>query len=71
MRAAVVVETDPVADDAVCVLDAFEAVPVNALLLECPDDALDHAVLLGIEPARRHRFEPDGEGGVMNSCFRP
>ena len=46
MRAAVVVVTDPVTDDAVCVLDAFEAVPVNALLLERPDNALDHAVLL-------------------------
>lgn len=46
MRAAVVVETDPVADDAVGVLDALEAVAVNALLLERPDDALHHAVLL-------------------------
>ena len=46
MRAAVVVETDPVADDAVGVLDAFEAVAVNALLLERPDHALHHAVLL-------------------------
>lgn len=46
MRPAVVVEADPVADDAVGVLDALEAVPVNALLLERPDDALDHAVLL-------------------------
>lgn len=71
MRAAVDVETDPVADDAVGVLDALEAVAVNALLLERPDDALHHAVLLRVEPSRRHRSEPDGEGGVMNSCFRP
>ena len=37
---------DPVADDAVGVLDALEAVAVNALLLERSDDALDHTVLL-------------------------
>ncbi|SOC20624.1 hypothetical protein SAMN05877809_1138 [Rhodobacter sp. JA431] len=46
MRATVVVETDPVADDTVGVLDAIEAVAVTALLLDRPDDALQHAVLL-------------------------
>jgi hypothetical protein len=71
MREAVVVEADPVTDDARRVLDAFEAVPVNALFLECADHALDHAVLLRVEPSVRHRFEPDGEGGVMNSCLKP
>jgi hypothetical protein len=45
MRAAVVVEADPVADDARRVLDAFEAVPVSALLFQRPDHALDHAVI--------------------------
>lgn len=59
MRAAVVVEADPVTDDAGRVLDALKAMAVNALLLEGADDALDHAVL-----AR-------GQCGVMNSCFRP
>lgn len=46
MRAVVVVEADPVFNDAGRVLDAFEAVAVNALLLERTDQALDHAVLL-------------------------
>ncbi|MPL92846.1 hypothetical protein SDC9_38968 [bioreactor metagenome] len=46
MRAAVVVEGDPVADDAGRVLDALEAVAVDALLLERADQALNHAVLL-------------------------
>lgn len=36
---------DPVADDAVGVLGALEAVAVNALRLERPNHALDHAVL--------------------------
>lgn len=47
MRSAVVVEADPVSGDPRRMLDALEAVAVNALLLERPDDALDHAVLLG------------------------
>ena len=47
MGAAVVVEADPVADGAGRVLDAVEPLAVNALLLQRPDDALDHAILLG------------------------
>lgn len=46
MRAAVVVEGDPVADGAGRVLDAVEALAMDALLFERPDHALDHAVLL-------------------------
>lgn len=46
MRAAVVVEANPVTDDACGVLDAFEAMPVSALLFQRPDHALDHAILL-------------------------
>ncbi len=46
MRAAVIVEADPVADGACCVLDAVKAVAMHALLLERPDHTLDHAVLL-------------------------
>ena len=46
MRAAVVVEADPVTDDAGRVLDALEAMAMNALLLERADHPLDHAVLL-------------------------
>nr|WP_232520667.1 AAA family ATPase [Rhodobacter sp. CZR27] len=46
MRAAMVVESDPVADGACRVLEAVEALAVNALLLQGPDHALDHAVLL-------------------------
>ena len=47
MRTAGVIELDPVADGAGRVLDALEAVAVNALLLQRPDHTLDHAVLLG------------------------
>ena len=47
MRAAVIVKTDPVADDARGVLDALEAVTVGALFFERADDPLDHAILLG------------------------
>lgn len=46
MRAAVVVEADPVTDDAGRVLDALEAMAMNTLLLERADAPLDHAVLL-------------------------
>lgn len=46
MRAAVVVEADPVTDDAGRVLGALEAMAMNALLLERADDPLDHAFLL-------------------------
>ena len=46
MRATVVIEVDPVADDTGCVLDAAEAMFMNALLLERPDHPLDHPVLL-------------------------
>ena len=46
MRASGVVEADPVTDGARRVLDAVEALAMDALLFECPDDALDHAVLL-------------------------
>ena len=45
MSAAVVVEADSVADGVRRVLDAVEALAMNALLLQRPDNALDHAVL--------------------------
>ena len=46
MRAPVVVKQDPIADHSAGVLQSFEAVPMCALLLDRPDDALNHAVLL-------------------------
>ena len=46
MRAACVVELDPIPDDAGSMLDALEAVAMNALLFQRPDHTLDHAVLL-------------------------
>ena len=46
MRAAGVVELDPVPDGAGGVLDAFEAVSMHALLFQRPYDAFDHTVLL-------------------------
>src|SRR3546814_4976067 len=50
-----VVELDPVADHPAGVLLGFKAMTVRALLLERPDDALDHAVLL--RAVRRDRSE--------------
>ena len=41
-----VVEADPPSDDARGVLLGLEAMTVYALLLQGPDDALDHSVLL-------------------------
>lgn len=46
MWAPVGVEADPVADGTCGVLDAVEALEMGALLLQRPDDTLDHAVLL-------------------------
>ena len=46
MWASVVVEVDPVADGARRVLEAVEALAMDALFFQCPDDALVHAVLL-------------------------
>lgn len=46
MRAAGVVEADPVADGTISVLDAVEPVAVNTLFFDRADHALDHAVLL-------------------------
>lgn len=41
-----VVKTNPVADDAAGMLQEFKPVPIGALLLQRPDDAFNHAVLL-------------------------
>jgi hypothetical protein len=46
MRAAIVVEIDLVANGPSGVLNAFKAMSVCALFLQCSDDALHHAVLL-------------------------
>ena len=46
MRSLVVVEADPVADGTRGVLDAVEALAMDALLFQGPDHTLDHAVLL-------------------------
>ncbi len=46
MRAAIIVKTDPVGDDARGVLDALEAVTVGTLFFEQVDAPLDHAILL-------------------------
>ena len=43
---AVVVEVDPISNRSGCVLKAFEALPVDALLFQGSNDPLDHAVLL-------------------------
>ena len=41
-----IVEVDPVSNRSCCMLKAFEAMPVDALLLQGPNDSLDHPVLL-------------------------
>jgi len=41
-----IVEVDPIFDYSCCVLKTFEVMPMNALLLEYPNDAFDHSVLL-------------------------
>lgn len=46
MRPAGVVECDPVANGAARMGEALEALPMHALLLQRPDKALHHAVLL-------------------------
>ena len=58
MRTAVIVKTDPVADDTCGVLDALGAVTVGTLFLDGADNPLDHAILL-----RAMRGD--------ESCFRP
>ena len=47
MRASAVIEIDPVADHAAGVVQGFEPVAMDALLLQCPDQAFDQSVLLG------------------------
>lgn len=46
MRSPAVIELDPVANDAPGVLQRFKAMAVNALLFQCPDEALNQAILL-------------------------
>ena len=47
MRPPIVIESDPIGNDSrsPCCL-AFEAMPVDTLFLERPDDALDQSILL-------------------------
>lgn len=47
MRAPVVVEVDPVSDQATGMLQRFEPVPMYALLLERTNLPLNQAILLG------------------------
>ena len=42
-----VIEADPIPNDTAGVLQGFESVAMNALILEGSDDPLDHTVLLG------------------------
>ena len=46
MRPAMVVEADPLANHAAGMLQGLEPGPMHALLLQGPDHALDHPVLL-------------------------
>lgn len=46
MWSPVVVKAYPVADHAAGMLQGFEAMAMRALLFQCADDSLNHAVLL-------------------------
>nr|WP_244574493.1 hypothetical protein [Cohaesibacter sp. ES.047] len=54
----VVVKKDPVGDNAIGVLDGFEAVSVNALLLHRSDRTLHHSILLRAMRRDKLLFEP-------------
>ncbi len=45
MRPLIVVEHNPVTNHPARMLQGFEAVAMNTLLLECPDHSFNHAVL--------------------------
>jgi len=42
----IILDMDPISNGSCCVLKAFEAMTMNASLLEGPDDAFNHSVLL-------------------------
>ena len=46
MGSAVIIEVDPISDCSCCMLNAFKAMPMDALLFNCADDTFDHSVLL-------------------------
>lgn len=54
MRALIVVEANPVANDPAGMLQVFEAVAMNALRFQSPDHPFHQAVLLG--RVRRDEF---------------
>ena len=60
MGPAVVVEADPVADDAASVLQRLESMPMHALLFQRPDHSFDHAVLLGAARGDEFLSKPVG-----------
>ena len=57
MGSAIIVEVDPISDCSCCMLKAFEAMPMNALLLEASDDAFNHSILLRTVRGYEHLFE--------------
>ena len=58
MRPPIVVKSDPVTDDSHRMRLTFEAMPVDALFLERPDDALDQSVLLRAMRRDELLFQP-------------
>lgn len=64
-----VVEVDPVTDQAAGVLQGFEAVAMHVLLLERADPPIDQAVLLGTvrrDELLAQAVAPDQNGEVAN-----
>ena len=64
MGAAAVIEINPVANDAAGVLLGFEAVAMDALLFQCPDQAFNQPVLLG----RMWRNELLSQSVAVHQC---
>ena len=56
MGSAVITEVDPISDCSCCVLKAFEAMTMNALLFESSYHAFDHSILL--RTVRRNKLLP-------------
>jgi hypothetical protein len=70
MWATVVVGAYPVADGACHMLNAVEALAMDALFLEGSDYTLDHAVLLGAMPRVELLFQPiaTNQRGIAARC---
>ena len=58
MRAPVIIELNPVGDDPHRMLLGLEAVTIQSLFLQGPDNAFDHAILAGTMGRDELLFQP-------------